>query len=119
MTQIVFFKEILFVRNRCKSVMPLTKSKIRHFRSLAHHLNPIVLVGEKGITDNLLVELDRVLEDHELIKIRITADKAERHKITEELCQASGAELIQIIGRISVLYRKSQKKEVPKKPSKK
>jgi RNA-binding protein len=96
--------------------MPLTKSQIRHFRSLAHHLNPIVLVGEKGITENLLAELDRVLEDHELIKIRIAGEKTERHQITEELCQASGAELIQIIGRISVLYRKSQKKEEKPKP---
>ncbi|EDN67320.1 conserved hypothetical protein [Beggiatoa sp. PS] len=63
----------------------------------------------------MLAQLDCVLEDHELIKIRIAADKAERHKITEELCQASHAELVQIIGRVSILYRKSQKKKKPEK----
>ena len=72
--------------------MTLTNPQIRHLRSLAHHLKPVVMIGGKGITDNLLAELKRTLEDHELIKVSIAgADKEERRALTEELCQASGA----------------------------
>jgi RNA-binding protein len=86
--------------------MALTSQQIRHLRSLAHHLKPVVMIGGKGITENLSTELNRALEDHELIKLSIAgADKEERRAIADELCQASGAELVQQIGRISVLYR--------------
>jgi len=91
--------------------MPLASHQIRHLRSLAHPLKPVIMVGGKGLTDNLLAELERALEDHELIKISIAgAEREERRLLTEELCQVSGAQLVQIIGRISVLYRPSQKK---------
>jgi RNA-binding protein len=90
--------------------MTLTKSQIRHLRSLAHHLKPVLIVGVKGITENILVELNRALEDHELIKISIAgANKDERQIMTHELCQASRAQLVQIIGRISILYKPNKK----------
>jgi len=90
--------------------MTLTNRQTHHLRSLAHHLKPILMVGGKGITDNLLAELNRALEDHELIKVTIAgADKKERRTLTETLCQSSGAVLVQIIGRISVLYRPKKK----------
>jgi RNA-binding protein len=98
--------------------MTLTNQQNRHLKSLAHHLKPVVMIGEKGITENLLAELDHALEDHELIKVSITgADKEERRALTEEICQASGATLVQLIGRISVLYRPSQEPQlvIPKK----
>jgi RNA-binding protein len=86
--------------------MPLTKSQRRHLRRLAHTLKPVVMIGEKGITDNVLSELNRALTDHELIKVTIAgAERAERQMITETLCQVSQAKLVQTIGRISVLYR--------------
>lgn len=86
--------------------MLLTPHQVRTFRSRAHHLKPVVMVGEKGITDNLLAELNRALEDHELIKVSIAgAERADRRLMTEELCQTTGAQLVQLIGRISVLYR--------------
>ncbi len=89
--------------------MTLTNQQIRYLKSFAHHLKPIVMIGNKGINENVLVELDRALEYHELIKISIAgADREERRNLTEVLCQKSGAELVQIIGRISVLYRVSQ-----------
>ncbi len=90
--------------------MTLTKQQLRNFRSQAHHLKPVLMVGEKGITENLTSELERVLEDHELIKVTIaSADRDERKSLTQTLCKTSGALLIQTIGRISVLYRKSKK----------
>lgn len=93
--------------------MPLTHQQIRHLRGLAHHLKPIVMMGNKGITENFLVELDRALENHELIKVSIAgADKRERCALTEKICQASGAEIVQLIGRVSILYRPAKKPQI-------
>lgn len=89
--------------------MTLTTQQIRKLRSLAHHLKPVVMISEKGINDNILTELDRALEHHELIKVTIAgASKDERRALTDELCQASNAILVQLIGRISILYRHSK-----------
>jgi RNA-binding protein len=89
--------------------MLLKPHQIRTFRGLAHHLKPVVMVGEKGITENLLAELNRALDDHELIKVSIAgADRADRRLMTAELCQTTGAQLVQLIGRVSVLYRPRQ-----------
>lgn len=90
--------------------MTLANQQIRTLRSRAHHLKPVVRIGEKGITDNLLTELNRALEDHELIKVSIAgAERDERQVLTDQLCQTTGAEVVQIIGRVSVLYRPSDK----------
>jgi len=84
----------------------LTSQNIRKLRGLAHHLKPVLIVGQHGITDNLLNELDIVLNTHELIKVTVASmEREERHAITMVLCEKSGAELVQKIGKISVLYR--------------
>ncbi len=84
----------------------LTSQNIRKLRGLAHHLKPVLIVGQHGITDNLLNELDIVLNTHELIKVTVASmEREERHAITTVLCEKSGAELVQKIGKISVLYR--------------
>ena len=89
--------------------MSLTNQQRRKLRSLAHHLKPVVMVGDKGITENILAELDHALEAHELIKVSIAgADKEQRHTLSKALCQNSSAELVQMIGRITVLYRPAQ-----------
>lgn len=83
----------------------LNSKQIRQLRGLAHQLKPVLWVGEKGLTENLFAELNQVLEDHELIKVSIAANREQRRLISEELCKRAGAELIQSIGRTSVLYR--------------
>ncbi|WP_353570157.1 ribosome assembly RNA-binding protein YhbY [Candidatus Albibeggiatoa sp. nov. BB20] len=93
--------------------MPLNSQQIRKLRALAHHLKPVIMVGDKGISENLLKELDRALETHELIKVSIAgADKASRLEMTQALCEASKAETVQIIGRISILYRKNKEPKI-------
>lgn len=89
--------------------MSLTKSQNRFLRGKAHHLKPVLMVGDKGVTENLLKELDITLENHELIKVTIAAERDERKLISEELCSESGAALVQSIGRISILYRPAEK----------
>jgi RNA-binding protein len=86
--------------------MSLNKKEIRKFRAKAHDLNPIVMIGDKGLSENVITELNRALEDHELIKISIAAEREQRRLLTDELCQACGADLIQIIGKMSIIYRR-------------
>ncbi|ALG68690.1 ribosome assembly RNA-binding protein YhbY [Beggiatoa leptomitoformis] len=98
--------------------MSLTTHQTRYLRSLAHALKPVVMIGNKGITDSLLAELDNALNFHELIKVSIASDDREaRREVTQALCEASGAETVQLIGRISVLYRPAQPARIvlPKK----
>lgn len=85
--------------------MPLNKEQIRHLRGLAHHLKPVLMVGDKGVSEGVLAELERALDDHELIKVTIAADREVRKAYTDALCESSGAEVVQVIGRISILYR--------------
>ena len=79
---------------------------IRTLRGMAHHLDPIVTIGENGATDNAVRELDRALTDHELVKVRLHLDdRAARLAVIEDLRQHSGATLVQRIGKVVVLYR--------------
>lgn len=86
--------------------MPLTNSQVRYLRGLGHALQPVLSIGQKGITEALLNEANITLEHHELIKVKIQgAEREERTAIIEELKQQTGAELIQTIGRVALLYR--------------
>ncbi len=81
---------------------------------MAHHLKPVVLVSENGLSEGVMNELDRALEDHELIKIRVnTMDREDKVAIINEICAQCGAELAQVIGKMAVLYRPA-KKQNPK-----
>jgi RNA-binding protein len=90
--------------------MSLSKSQLRHLKGLAHHLKPVVRVGQHGIREAVLEELEQALDAHELIKVKIAAEKAERIEIIQEMVEASGAELVQHIGQMAVLFRRNEKK---------
>lgn len=78
----------------------------KHLRTLGHHLKPIVTISERGITEGVAMELERALEDHELIKIRLaTPDPATRKLLAESLCSMHTAELVHQIGKVALLYR--------------
>jgi RNA-binding protein len=86
--------------------MPLNEAQRKHLRRLGHHRNPIVLVGQGGISASLVAELDRALHDHELVKVRArVGDRAERDRILGELAAGTGAELVQQIGHVGLFYR--------------
>ena len=87
-------------------LVPLAGKDKRALRARAHHLNPVVSVGAAGLSDALLAELERALEDHELVKLRITAERRdERDELIETLCRRTGAELVQRIGHTATIYR--------------
>ena len=90
--------------------MPLSEKQIRHLKSLAHHLKPVVRVGQHGLRDSVLAELEGALDVHELVKVKIVAEKAGRFEIIGQLIEASGAELVQHIGQIAVLFRRNTQK---------
>jgi RNA-binding protein len=77
----------------------------KKLRAEAHTLKPVVMIGQSGLTSGVLAELDQALNTHELLKVRIRAERDERKLITEKICTDSGAELIQSIGQIAVIYR--------------
>lgn len=80
----------------------LQKKKLK---SQAHNLKPVVMIGQAGLTTSVLAEIELALNSHELIKIKIRAERDERQQISEQICSETLAELIQTIGQIIVLYR--------------
>ncbi|MEQ8861619.1 MAG: ribosome assembly RNA-binding protein YhbY [Pseudomonadales bacterium] len=86
----------------------LDRDTRRDLKRIAHHLDPVVLVGDQGISDALIAETERALGDHELIKVRIhAADRDARRALAEALAEACNAALVQTIGKITVLYRRN------------
>ncbi|SFR58417.1 RNA-binding protein [Marinobacter daqiaonensis] len=90
--------------------MSLSAAQRREYRAIAHNLKPVILVGDKGLSEGLMQELDRALDDHELIKVKVaTTDREARQEIISELCAQSGAELVQVIGKIAIIIRRAKK----------
>ena len=88
--------------------MSLTQEQKKQFKSIGHHLKPVVTVAEQGLSEGVMAELDRALNDHELIKIQLRlADRDDRSAILAELCQQSSAVLVQSIGKMALIYRKN------------
>lgn len=84
------------------------KSQLKTLKQLSHHLEPIILLGNKGLTDAVHKEIDVALAAHELIKIKLSSkDKAEKQLLTETICNTHGATLIAQIGHVISIYKKS------------
>ena len=81
---------------------PADKKKLR---AQAHTLKPVVMIGQSGFSPAVLAEIELALNSHELIKVKIRAERDERKRISEKICVDTGAELIQGIGQITVIYR--------------
>ncbi|SOB77881.1 RNA-binding protein [Marinobacter sp. LV10R510-11A] len=90
--------------------MSFSPEQRREYRAIAHHLKPVIIVGDKGLTENLQEELERALNDHELIKIKVASqDREARQEAVLALCESSGAEVVQTIGKIAVIMRRAKK----------
>lgn len=89
--------------------MSLTGKQKRHLRSLAHHLNPIFQVGKGGVNLNMTKQIADALEARELLKVQILQNALEdKEEIAQQLVEGTGAELVQIIGNVIVLYKESR-----------
>ncbi len=80
----------------------------RQLRAIGHRLRPVVTVAGNGLSDAVLTELERALEDHELIKVKLAVgDREARDAVLEELLATCRAELIQRIGNTALILRRS------------
>ena len=93
--------------------MALTGRQIRQLRSLAHHLEPVVMIGKADINDGIVAQANDNLEAHELIKCSVLdSSMLTAREAADELADRCGAEIVQVIGRRFSLYRLSSRKNV-------
>jgi RNA-binding protein len=87
----------------------MNKSIKQNLKAQAHHLNPVVIIGSKGLTSAVIEETNLALQAHELIKVKVNgAEKNERKDIAASLCNSLQADFIQLIGCIAIIYRKNE-----------
>ena len=88
----------------------------KYLRGLAHNLKPVVLIGQKGLSGDLIKSADQALDTHELIKVKFNEfkEKDQKAEITEELCKSIKAETAGTIGHIVILYREQTDPEKKK-----
>ena len=90
---------------------PLTGAQRRHLRARAHGLRPVAELGRQGLSESFLAELDRALASHELIKVRLRAERAERQQLLPELAERLASEAVGMVGQIAILYRPAAEPE--------
>lgn len=96
----------------------LTGKQRRYLRGLGHHLDPVVQVGKDGITEGLVGALDSALQTHELIKIKLgEAAGSDRDAIGSALAEACAADLVQVLGRTVLIYRRRAEEPTIQLPS--
>lgn len=95
--------------------MSLTTENKKRYRTIGHGLNPVVTVAGKGLTEGVINELERALDDHELIKVKLMIlDKKDRIAISDEICKLCRCELVQSIGKVILLLREAKKPHIQK-----
>ena len=89
----------------------LRRSQITFLRAQAHNRKPIVRLGQRGLTDAVVKELEKALDDHELVKIRLAAaGREERRELIATLCERTGAESVQQLGATATLFRRNSER---------
>jgi RNA-binding protein len=86
--------------------MSLTSTQKKQFRTIGHKLNPIITVAGNGLSENILLEADRALEDHELIKVKFAVgDRDAKKQLITEMAKIVEALIVQEIGNVALFYR--------------
>jgi len=85
----------------------LSPGERKGLKARAHKLEPVVIIGGKGLTDEVVAEIDRALTAHELIKVRAPGlERNERDEALQDICARTGAEAVQQVGKVFVVYRR-------------
>jgi len=99
------------------TVRILTSTERRSLRARAHHLHPVVMIGEAGLTPGVLREIDLALKSHEVIKIRVLGeDRRERRNLIVDICNALTAHPVQRVGKVLVIFRPRPEPDSPRPP---
>ncbi|MGH1374258.1 MAG: YhbY family RNA-binding protein [Cellvibrionaceae bacterium] len=90
--------------------MPLSADRKKQYRTLGHGLKPVVTVAGNGLSHTVINELNRALDDHELIKVKLViADRELRAKVIAEMSKKVNSEIVQEIGKVALIYREAKK----------
>ncbi|MEH6596958.1 MAG: ribosome assembly RNA-binding protein YhbY [Colwellia polaris] len=93
--------------------MNLNKKQIQYLKGLAHSLKPVVMLGNNGLTEAVVAEIDYSLNHHELIKIKIpTDDRETKALIVEAICRETNATKVQVIGKTLIIFRPTDEKKI-------
>ena len=88
--------------------MTLSEKQKKHLRRLGHPLHPVVMLGNAGLTTNVVKELDRALADHELVKVSArVGERSARDSALDDLARQTSSEIVQRIGNVGLFYRRS------------
>ena len=91
--------------------MTLSERQKKHLRREAHNLKPVVTVGDKGATDNVINEIDTALSHHELIKVKVrVGDRDTRDQLISSIAGSTQATVIRRVGNIATLFKQNLKK---------
>ena len=89
----------------------LNSTQRKYLRGLAHHLNPVVMYGQHGLTPAFLQAMEKALSDHELIKMKFIDGKEEKKALATEIAQKTAAALVGLVGNVGIYYRANLKKK--------
>ncbi len=93
--------------------MELSDKQKKYLRGLAHDLKPVVLVGNAGVTPSLIAELERSLDHHELIKVKLrVGDRDATGAAIDDITTQSRAELVGRIGNVAIVFRRNRQQPV-------
>jgi RNA-binding protein len=89
--------------------LTLSNQQKKQFRAIGHNLKPVVTIAGKGTSPNVIKELKRAIDDHELIKIKlVVGDRTERHSILAEVNEILGSITVQQIGNVALIYKAAE-----------
>lgn len=92
--------------------MPLNAQQLRYLKGLTHHLAPVVTVAAKGLSDNVLAEINAALRHHELIKVRLRGEREQRASWIAEIARRCNAQHVHSIGHVACYFRRNREKPV-------
>ena len=95
----------------------LSPAERQKLKGRAHSLDPVVMIGADGLSAAVIAEIDRALKSHELIKVRVNADRDGREAMLGEICAKTGAQPVQHIGKILVVFRQRPVDSAPSRSS--
>ena len=90
--------------------LSLTNNQKKHYKSIGHTLKPVVTIAGNGLSDNVITEIERALEDHELIKVKLSiVNRTQRKETSQVIAKQTNATIIQEIGKVALIFRTAKR----------
>ncbi len=89
----------------------LTSKQRKILEKQAHNLNPVVIIGQQGVTENLLKMVEDSLKAHELIKVKFNEYKDDKREYSEDIANRTDSNLVRVIGNVAIFYRQNEDPE--------